>query len=172
MTIVNGNDVYPRVTEVLKITDTEIGAGTYDVQIKIQWKAGEASELIGSYRSAPYDTSPINAQLRAWMAANPSAPVHAYVAPPPPTTEERCAAMPRLTARQFRQGLVNAGISPSAVTAKLDALPAGADKDKALIEWEYATEFNRLHPLVATVSVELGLTAEQVDAMWVASVGL
>jgi hypothetical protein len=95
-----------------------------------------------------------------------------YQAPPPPTETQIRAAMPRLTARQLRLGLVNAGISPAQVTAALEAMPPSSDADKALIEWEYATEFNRLHPLIATVGTQLNLTADQIDTMWLASVNL
>lgn len=51
-------------------------------------------------------------------------------------------------------------------------MPAGPDKDKAQIEWEYATSFNRMHSLIATVGAALGLTDQQIDAMWVAAANL
>ncbi len=90
----------------------------------------------------------------------------------PPTTEEARQNMRPLTARQFRLGLVGAGLTPAQVTATIEAMPAGPDKETALIEWEYATTFNRMHPLIATVGAALGLTDEQIDAMWTASLGL
>lgn len=51
-------------------------------------------------------------------------------------------------------------------------MPAGPDKDKAQIEWEYATTFNRAHPLIATVGAALGLTNDQIDVMWLAAANL
>lgn len=92
--------------------------------------------------------------------------------PPPLTPEEVRAAMRPLTARQFRLGLLNAGISPTVVTATIGGMPAGPDKDKAQIEWEYATTFNRTHPLIATVGGALGLTEDQIDVMWLAAANL
>ncbi|ATB03626.1 hypothetical protein VP03_12340 [Sinorhizobium meliloti] len=80
--------------------------------------------------------------------------------------------MPALTARQFRLGLVNNGLTPAQVTATIEAMPNGSAKETALIEWEYATTFNREHPLIATVGAALGLSDEQIDAMWVAAVDL
>jgi len=50
MVIENSNVEYPRVTEILKISDTEIGAGTYDIEVKIQWFENTEPELV-SYRS-------------------------------------------------------------------------------------------------------------------------
>ncbi|WP_139811985.1 hypothetical protein [Ensifer aridi] len=92
--------------------------------------------------------------------------------PPPPTPEEARAVMPPLTARQLRLGLLNAGISPSQVTATIDGMAAGPDKDKAQVEWEYATIFNRTHPLVGTVGAALALSEQQIDEMWTAAIVL
>jgi len=88
------------------------------------------------------------------------------------TDAETRARMPPLTARQFRLGLLTAGISQIQVTAAIDAMAAGVEKDKARIEWEYGTTFNRVHPLVAMIGTMLGLTDEQVDGMWAAAVSL
>jgi hypothetical protein len=162
---------FPRVTEIMKITDTDEGNGTYDVEVKVQY-AADAVSVPEKYRSRPKDPFGVNPQIREWMRQNPDAPVHVYVPPPEPTKAELRAQMPRLTARQFRLGLVNAGISPAQVTAALEAMPPSPDTDKALIEWEYATEFKRLHPLIATVGTQLNLTADQIDTMWLASVNL
>lgn len=85
---------------------------------------------------------------------------------PPLTDEEKRAAMPDLTARQFRLGLVNAGISPSTVTATIAAMPDGPEKDKDHIEWEYATTFKRTHPLVTSIGASIGLSPEDIDAIW------
>lgn len=162
---------YPRVTEILKISDTAEGNGAYLLDVKIQFSEGGEPKQV-EYLSRPDDPYGVNPQIRQWMSENPDAPVHAYVPPPAPTIEETRAAMPTLTARQFRLGLVNHGISPTQVQATLDAMPEGVDKDKALIEWEYATTFNRTHPLITTVGASLGLTDEQIDQMWTASLQL
>jgi len=156
---------YPRVTEILKISDTAEGNGVYLLELMIRYADGDEPEL-AEYCSRPNDPYGVNPQIRKWMSENPDAPVHVYVPPPPPTVEETRAAMPSLTARQLRLGLVSNGISPAQVQATLEAMPGGADKDKALIEWEYATTFNRMHPLIATVGAAIGLTDEQIDAMW------
>lgn len=90
----------------------------------------------------------------------------------PPTSKEIREKMPPLTARQFRLGLVDSGYAPFQVTQAIAAMPAGPDKERAQIEWEYATTFNRMHPLIATVAAALGLSDEQVDAMWLAAASL
>jgi hypothetical protein len=80
--------------------------------------------------------------------------------------------MPTLTARQLRLGLVNNGYSMSQVSAVIEAMPEGADKETARIEWEYATTFERPHTLIATVGTALGISEEQIDTMWEAAANL
>lgn len=159
---------YPRVTEILKISDTEEGNGIYKLDIKVQYSEGGVPQA-EAFISRPDDPYGINPEIRAWMHANPNAPVHAYVPPAAPTPEEARALMPPLTARQLRLGLVINGIALAQVQATIEAMPEGADRDKALIEWEYATTFTRTHPLLASVAVSLGLTDEQIDTMWTAA---
>jgi len=84
--------------------------------------------------------------------------VAAFLNPPPPP--------PVLTARQLRLGLVHNGISLSSVEAAIDAIEGPTDREVARIEWEYATTFERSHPLVNQIGAALGLTPEQIDAMW------
>lgn len=117
----------------------------------------------------PHGLSPV---LKDWIEDHPEFPIGAYAPPPPPTLEELRAQIPPLTARQLRLGLVRHGISLSSVTVTIEAMPAGPEKEKAQIEWEYATTFNRMHPLIATVGAALNLTDIQIDAMWRAAVQL
>lgn len=51
-------------------------------------------------------------------------------------------------------------------------MPDGLDKVRAGIEWEYATTFSRMHPLIYTVAGAMGLSEEQIDDMWSAALGL
>ena len=89
-----------------------------------------------------------------------------YTPPPPPelTPEEKRAAMPNLTARQLRLGLLQLG-KLAGVPIAIAALPE-PDKSQAQIEWDYASEFRRLHPLIMQLIPILGLTDEQVDPVW------
>lgn len=79
-------------------------------------------------------------------------------APPP--------VLPTLTSRQLRLGLVANGISLPSVEAAIDAIEDPTDREVARIEWEYATTFERSHPLIEQVGAALGLTPEQIDDMW------
>src|SRR5690625_916068 len=75
-------------------------------------------------------------------------------------------ALPPITARQLRLTLIRAGISLSTVEAAIEAIPDEAARDEARVEWEYASHYERLHPLMAQVASALELTDEAVDALW------
>lgn len=81
-----------------------------------------------------------------------------YVAAPPPA--------PPITRRQLRLTLVRNGIALSTVEGAIAAMPEGLEKAEAQIEWADASEFERSHPTLLLIASALGLTEEQVDAMW------
>lgn len=87
------------------------------------------------------------------------------------TPEELAVPVPLVvTMRQARLALLAAGLMDDAEAA-LDALPS-PQKEAARIEWEYATEVRRDWPFVALVATALGLTPEQVDALFIAAAEL
>jgi len=77
-----------------------------------------------------------------------------------------------LTARQLRLGLVGGGILPSQVDTAIAAIEDETARAIAEIDWEYASQFVRDHPLIEQVGTALGLTPEQIDAMWQAALAL
>lgn len=123
-----------------------------------------------NYVSSPTDTFGMGPTIRQWLADNAGTiTIAPYV---PPTAEQQRSELPSLTARQLRLGLIDGGITPAQVQAAIDAMPAGADREKALVEWEYASAFSRSHPLIASVGAALGLIEEQIDEMWIAALSL
>lgn len=74
--------------------------------------------------------------------------------------------LPNLSARQFKLGLVRNGISLTSIETLLNAEPDALIREESTIEWNYASSYERTHPLVTSLSASLGLTAAQVDAMW------
>ncbi|WP_051000065.1 hypothetical protein [Sinorhizobium fredii] len=140
-------------TFVLSVNLTDIHGDTYDCE----------------YVSRPDDGFGLNPAIRQWLTDNPEFPIVPYAAP---TDEEIRASMPSLTARQLRLGLVSGGFIPAQVSAVIEGMQEGAEKEAARIEWEYATTFNRMHPLIASVGGALGLTDEQIDVLWTAALGL
>lgn len=134
--------------------------GVYIVNCNITDADGETDT---DYCSRPDDPFGINPAIRQWISDNPDFPIAPYV---PPSVEEVRASMSALTARQFRLGMLEGGITPSNITNIIEAMPEGPEKETAKIEWEYATSFSRLHPLVIQLSAALGLTPEGVDTLW------
>lgn len=78
-----------------------------------------------------------------------------------PTPEELRAQMQPISKRQLRLTLVRNGISLSELDTAI--LSMG---DEAIIEWQDASEYRRLHPLLLQVAAYLELTPEQIDVMW------
>jgi hypothetical protein len=135
-------DVY-----ILDINLTDRDGATYD----------------GVFISRPSDPFGLGPAVRQWIVDHPEFPVDPYV---PPTAEEIRSAMAPVTRRQLRLALVRNGVSLSAVDASIAAMPNGTAKDEAQIEWADASTFDRMHPTLLLVGGALGLTAEQIDAMW------
>jgi len=75
-----------------------------------------------------------------------------------------------LTMRQARLALLNAGLLAT-VSDSIANMP-GAEGDAARIEWEFAQEVRRDNPLFGSMATVLGLTDEQIDALFVTGVGL
>lgn len=69
-------------------------------------------------------------------------------------------AIVALSMRQARLALLQAGLL-STVDAAISAMD-----EAARIEWEYATEVRRDNPLMVSMASSLGLTDEQVDALF------
>lgn len=88
----------------------------------------------------------------------------APVAIPELTPEEKREQMPNLTARQLRLGLLHMG-KLNDVPTSIATLPE-PDKSQAEIEWQFASEFRRLHPLIVQLIPLLSLTDDQVDTVW------
>jgi len=86
-----------------------------------------------------------------------------FVRPEPPAPE-----IPQtVTMRQCRIALLDAGLLES-VQSSIATMP-GTEGERARIDWEYAQEVRRDWPLIAYMAADLGLTDEQVDAMFVAA---
>jgi hypothetical protein len=143
--------------------------GVYVLDVDITDVTG--STYRADYCSYPSDTFGLNPTIRKWLTDNPNFPIEPYVHVEPAIEEIR-AQMPTLTARQLRLGLVNNGYSMSQVSAVIDAMPEGADKETARIEWEYASAFERTHPLIGRVGAALAISEEQIDTMWTAAASL
>ncbi len=72
-----------------------------------------------------------------------------------------------VTMRQARLALLGAGLLDD-VEAAIDAMSDPA-KAAARIEWDYSNTLRRDHPLVATLGAGLGLSAGQLDDLFIAA---
>ena len=76
----------------------------------------------------------------------------------------------QVTMRQARLALLGAGLLAN-VNAAIAGLTEPA-KSAALIEWEYAAEVQRSSGLVPAMAAALGMTAAQIDALFVVAAAL
>ncbi|MES2685493.1 MAG: hypothetical protein V4706_01660 [Pseudomonadota bacterium] len=107
-----------------------------------------------------------DAELGAWVLCGNAGPgfttldkVTFY--PPPPVSN----VPESITMRQARLVLFTAGLIGS-VQAAIDSLPS-PEKEKAQIEWDFSNEVQRHNGFVSTLGPALGLTEEQIDALFV-----
>lgn len=75
-----------------------------------------------------------------------------------------------VTRRQARLALLGAGLLAS-VDAAITAMP-GVEGEAARIEWADALEFERTHPLIASLASGLGLTEAQIDDLFITAAAL
>ena len=71
-----------------------------------------------------------------------------------------------VTPRQIRLALVFSGISLSVIETAINSMEE-PNKSAALITWEYATEFDRNHPMILSLSPSLGLTEQDLDNLFI-----
>lgn len=84
----------------------------------------------------------------------------------PPVTQR----ITEVTMRQARLALLGAGKLP-AVNAAIAAMQ-GAQGEAARIEWEYSQEVQRDRGLVSALGSQLGMTEEQLDALFTAAAAI
>ena len=80
--------------------------------------------------------------------------------------QERLAAMPNLTRRQFRLVLVLNGYDLANIETLINSIEDPMQRQITMIEWQDATTFHRTNPSLITMAGLMGLDAETVDQLW------
>ena len=76
-------------------------------------------------------------------------------------------SLPVLTRRQFMRTLVLNQFDLDDIEAKIRTIEDAQERQLALIDWHDATEFERNNQTMIMMIDLLGLTNDQVDALWV-----
>lgn len=105
-----------------------------------------------AYQGGQTDTDTGEVSGGAWISTG--AP------PPPPVPQE-------VTMRQAKLALLHAG-HLATVTQAIAAMP-GVEGEAARIEWEYSSVMQRNKPFVNAIGHVVGLTAEQIDQLFIAA---
>ena len=74
---------------------------------------------------------------------------------------------PVITQRQMRLWLYDNGTTASGIEVLLNNISGVDTREKALIEWEYANEIERFHPLVLEIGSGLGLTSGDLNTAFI-----
>jgi hypothetical protein len=74
--------------------------------------------------------------------------------------------LPVLTPRQMRLMMLQIGLDEAEVTGSIDGMTDPAERAAALIEWKWATRYERGHPLVAQLAAALEFEPAELDALW------
>lgn len=86
--------------------------------------------------------------------------------------DEMRARIPQsVTMRQARLALLNAGFLDD-VDAVLSAIPDAMQRRAAQIAWEYAQSVDRSSAIISTLGPALGMTDDEVDALFIAAAKL
>lgn len=75
--------------------------------------------------------------------------------------------VPALTRRQFRLALVMNGFALADIEALINQIEDDMQRQIIQIEWQDATVFERNNSSLFVMAALMGLSAEQVDALWV-----
>ena len=68
-----------------------------------------------------------------------------------------------VTQRQMRLWLLSVGITDAQIRAVIEANPDATARAAALIEYDYASVYQRSHPLVSQIGTTLDMTSDEVD---------
>lgn len=148
--------------------DRVVATDEEGLEVHIQFRGPDGIVYNGVHYltdSDPYGFSPA---LRQYIAEyNPV--IEPYV---PPTKEEWRANLPAITKKALRLTLIRNGISLATVRSQIEAIENELERDEALTEWDDSETYQRMHPLLIMVANGLGLSAEQVDAMWLQAIAI
>ncbi len=127
---------------------------------------GESGYVVGVYQNA----AAASASNASTQLALPFAPNAADILEALPqgfvADSELPAVAPvpaSVTPRQLRLWLVTNGLPLASIDAAIGTITNALDREKAKIEWEYATSVERANPLLLFIAEELDLGSEELD---------
>jgi len=154
----------PILHQIFAVRATE-RANVYQVDVDLTDMVGERYTC--EYLSDPDDTFGLAPTIRQWLITNAgNYEIAPYVPPPEPTIEEIRAAMPHITPRQFWIAASSIGVSKQDVLDVVATMTDEAEKIRMQIEILEATVYERTNPYIDDLSGVLGITGEQLDALW------
>ncbi|MGY6709702.1 MAG: hypothetical protein ACXIVF_15390 [Rhizobiaceae bacterium] len=90
----------------------------------------------------------------------------------PTEAEIARSRMVSLSPRQMRLVMLAIGLSDNDVEQTIAAIEDEHERAGAMIEWRWATQYDRTHPLVGMLSAMMEFDPEQIDSLWEWAAGL
>jgi len=127
----------------------------------------EDGTFVVTHNGMPYHvtlTDPLIDSVLDYVTQNPDK-VTPEIIPEPEPVEELPRVPMKVTPRQARLALLEAGLLDT-VESILKAMPEEVRR-AAWIEWEFASEIDRINPLFFILVQQLGLTEEDIDNLFI-----
>ncbi len=125
------------------------------------WAEEDQSPALGEFERYGDETLTVDAERRVVVVVREVVPWSAEEI----AAHRKLQVPESVTMRQCRIALLDAGLL-DAVQSSIATMP-GTEGERARIDWEYALEVRRDWPLISYMAGDLGLTDEQVDALFV-----
>jgi hypothetical protein len=139
---------------------------------KHRWIATQ-EDVSGAFKTSDGESFPRNWLDLATADDLQRVGIEAYeYTPPPKPGPSTDPADYTLTARQLRLGLLSLEVTSSDVLGAINLIDGAVEREAALIEWEYAGEYEFDHPLVSRIMTSLEINDEAAASAWIAAAGL
>jgi hypothetical protein len=137
-------------------------ADVFIVHVTLQDETGVTFDT--DYGSYPNDPHGVNPAIRQWLEDHRGN--YDIDAPVEPTIDDLRATYPELKPTTFWKAAREVGVYKTDVLAQLNAIEDPAQREDALIDLEECLGFQRLNPLVVSLTSTYNITPEQLDDLW------
>lgn len=141
----------------------------YSMEIEFKLDGVEMSGPFGYHQDDPADST---SQVKQWLIDNAGSYTILPYSVPVITDDEKRAAMPDLSARQFWMAAASIDIDKDSIITTIKANMAdGVDRKMMIAELE-SSSFERVSPTIVDVMGMMNIPADQVDDLWTWAAGL
>lgn len=154
------------MTTIVEVHSANVGTQPNTIVLDVTIDAGTGPIRIPSYMLSVENWQAVEADVRAWVIANPS-----LIDPEPASSEVDPLTLP-LPRREFRLAMLHYGLTDAIVDGVIAQEQDATQRQRLTIFWQDTQMFERDNELLVGLSTAAGLTSTQVDEMWTYGVGI